>query len=216
MIGKKDILMRLSEFCDLETGRWIDGTWTIEEERRNRERELKFLRQEIKSCRSCPGMNEPGVTEAVCGWGDCCSQVMIVGQSAHRDGMMTDVPFILGSGLYVDAALRTIGRSRVELFWTNAVHCHPERNRPSTTGEKHNCMHYLADEIALVQPTLLVAMGNDAKEAIRSIEQETEKRVASRVFYCKHPAALMRGASPDEVVGWVIKLAAQLAKVFDS
>jgi len=216
MIGKKDILVKLSEFCDLETGRWLPDAWTIEEERRNRERELKFLRQEIRSCRSCPGMNEPGVTEAVCGWGDCCSQVMIVGQSAHRDGMMTDVPFILGSGLYVDAALRTIGRSRVELFWTNAVHCHPERNRPSTTGEKGNCQHYLGDEIALVQPTLLVAMGNDAKEAVRSIEQETGERAAPRVFYCKHPAALMRGASPDEVVGWVIKLAAQLAKVLDS
>jgi len=216
MTGKKDILVRLSEYCDLETGKWLDGVWAIEEDRRNRERELKFLRAEIRSCRSCSGLNEPGITEAVCGWGDCCSKVMIVGQSAHRDGMMTDVPFILGSGLYVDAALRAIGRSRVELFWTNAVHCHPERNRPSTSAEKHNCRHYLGDEIALVRPQLLVAMGNDAKEAVRSIEQTIGERAAPRVFYCKHPAALMRGASPDEVVGWIVKLAAQLSKVLDS
>ncbi len=213
MRTRSEKLVSLEAFCDLETGRWREGAWAREEERRQKERSLRTLRRQMKECHRCPGLNVPGVTDAVVPWGDCTSPILLVGQSAHLDGIRTDVPFIMGSGLFVDAALRIVGLSRCQVMWTNCVLCHPEKNRPSTSSEKRNCLPFLRQAIEVVKPELLVGLGNDAKESIQTIQEAVGEKLAPRTFFCKHPAALMRGASPDEVVNWIVKLAEQMEKV---
>lgn len=210
---RSEILLRLAERMCLESGLWMPGAWMREEERRVKERKLRSIRCDMRECHKCEGMNRAGVTDVVCPWGDPTSPICFVGQSAHWDGIKTDVPFIMGSGLYVDAALWCVGLTRVQAYWCNAVACHPEKNRPSTSKEKAACLPYLQRTLEAVQPELVVALGNDAKESVVAIEESTGEHVAPRRFFCRHPAALMRGASPDECVNWVAKLAEQLSKV---
>jgi len=207
MKTRAELLVRLESVCNLETGGWLVGVWCREEERKVKERALRVQRRQMRECHKCMGMNCRGVTDCVPPWGDSTSPIMLVGQSAHLDGIRTDVPFILGSGLFIDAALGLLSRTRCEVFFANSLACHPERNRPTKPQERLNCREWLRRTIEIVRPKLLVGLGNDAKESVQEIQAESEQVVADRVFYCRHPAALMRSASPDEIVNWIIKLA---------
>ena len=165
-MSKKEKLCDLQDMMCLETGEWRDGQWGREQTRCYREVCMKRLRAAERACTACEGLNVSGITECCPGWGSTMSRVMFVGQSAHRLAMRCDVPFILESGLYVDAALALSGMRREDCFWTNVVHCHPEKNRASTEQEKENCKTWLKMEVEIVRPKLVVALGRDAKEAL--------------------------------------------------
>ena len=131
----------------------------------------------IAACRRCPGLNVKGVTGSAPGYGCETSPVMLVGQSLCRRCMATGVPFTGGSEWLITRALDRAGPGLVkadrllvkaDLFVTNVVHCHPPDDRKSEQHEKDNCRRFLRRELALVRPTLVVALGDDAGTAIRN------------------------------------------------
>lgn len=132
-------------------------------------RARKVLADEILACRRCPGMNEPGVSQAAPGYGSFLSPVVLVGQSLCTECMTTGIPFTGGSGLLIDEALRGARLDKADIFITNVVHCHPAQpdNRKSEAHEKKRCRPFLSREIQLVAPRLVIGLGGDAKEALR-------------------------------------------------
>lgn len=124
---------------------------------------LMTLAQRVRRCRRCPGLNEPGFTQGAPGYGDPNSPVMIVGQSLCGPCMHTQVPFTGGCGRILDDAFRLARIRKNEVFTTNVVHCHPPGNRPSLPEEIKNCSRFLARELALVRPVLVIGLGRDAR-----------------------------------------------------
>ncbi len=129
---------------------------------------------QIAKCNKCPGLNHERVSMSAPGYGDLNAKVMLVGQSLHSYNPETpncQIPFIgpsdkYDSGNLLLEALKASGHQFSDFFTTNALHCHPPGNRPATEKETENCLKYLGAEIELVKPRLVIALGNDARNAI--------------------------------------------------
>jgi uracil-DNA glycosylase len=126
--------------------------------------EIAALVKQIRACQRCPGLNEPGVTQAAPGYGSPSSPVIIVGQSLCKPCMEAQIPFTGGSGRLLDRALDAAGLRKNQVFITNVVHCHPPNNRPSRPLEIENCSEYLLRELAAVRPKLVIGLGTDARQ----------------------------------------------------
>ena len=213
-VGKADKLVALADLVELETGTLHEDRFTYENDLYVKAVQYKRLVRQQRVCRSCPDMNIPSFTQGCAGWGNLNAKIFFVGQSLHEAGMLSALPFIKGSGYSIDAALFLSGLRRHDCFFSNVVHCHPQNNRPSTDEEKSNCRQFLLRELNLVQPKLIVAMGNDAKVAsvewVESFEAWEEK--PPKIYRCKHPATFMY-AAPEQRVDWIIKLSLRMDKV---
>lgn len=131
-------------------------------------RRLKItLDDEIARCRRCDGMNIPGVTASAPGYGCLISPVALVGQSLCEKCMESRVPFTGGSGALIDAGINLAGRKKHDVFISNAVHCHPPKNRASHQHEIINCSPFLHRELEIVRPRLVITLGVDAARALR-------------------------------------------------
>jgi len=210
MSARSDKLEHLSKFCNLETGELDKNSFADLDLLYQKSRQYHRLCQWIRGCDNCLGMNIGRVTEACPGWGNLNADVMFVGQSLHEPGMYSQVPFILGSGLIIDAVLRLSGIDRYDCFWTNVVLCHPERNRASTEEEKSNCWPYLAEMIDIVQPRVVVALGKDAEWGVKRYMDERE--CGWKYLKYQHPASLLY-SSPESRPNWIVKMSLDIDKI---
>jgi uracil-DNA glycosylase family 4 len=124
------------------------------------------LDREINSCQRCDGMNIDHVTESAPGYGSLSSPVALVGQSLCEKCMESKIPFTGGSGELIDASIELADRKKKDLFISNAVHCHPPKNRPSHQHEIINCSPYLHRELEIVRPRLVITLGRDAERVL--------------------------------------------------
>jgi len=212
MIPDSSKLVALSELANLETGTLHTDKFEYENILYGKSLKFKALASRIIACRKCSGLNIKRFTEGCPGWGNLNSDIFFIGQSLHEPGMLSGLPFIQGSGYSIAAALRLSGLKWTDVFFSNVVHCHPENNRPSTEAEKQNCLPYLISELDIVKPKLIVAMGNDAKQAFEVVKEWLMLDKSTRIFKCKHPASFCYGA-PEQRIDWVIKLSQQIDKV---
>ena len=74
-------------------------------------------------------------------------------------------PFYKGSGLLLDKSFAKAGVEKKKLFLTNVVHCHPPRNRDSLDLWIRRCSSYLHEELEIVQPKVVIGLGEDAAQA---------------------------------------------------
>lgn len=155
----------------------------------NRRPKLLQLAQEVKSCRRCPGMNLPGITESAPGYGCGTSPVMIVGQSLCGPCMATQIPFTGGCGALLERAFQRADVLKASLFITNVVHCHPPDNRPSHEHEITNCLGYLEAEIATVRPSIAIGLGKDACAALSRI---AKRHSYTQFRFLQHPSYVRR------------------------
>ena len=212
-ITRSEKLTALQNLMNLETGELYEDLFTWENSLYEKAIRKKSLDRQIKKCRLCPGLNIPRFTESAPGWGNLNANIFFVGQSLHKPGVASGLPFIIGSGYLVDAALRLSGLTRNDVFISNVVHCHPADNRSSLDAEKTNCLPYLEAELSIVQPKLIVALGNDAKQLL-PVNLGKGGYEKTKVFYVKHPAALIHdGGDPKDKYSWIVKMSMQIDKV---
>jgi len=197
-------LTELQKYMNLETGVIDESAFVWENSLYEKGLRKKILDSKILNCGKCEGMNIKRLSEACCGWGDLNADIFFVGQSLHRVGMLTGLPFIQGSGYMLDAALRLSGLTRYDVFISNVVHCHPPGNRGSTESEKKNCLPYLREELSIVEPKMVVALGNDAKEALNELNV--------KALCMTHPAKFMY-SEPEGRYNWIVKLSLEMDKV---
>lgn len=122
--------------------------------------------------------------------------------------MQTQIPFTKGSGYLIDAVLSVVGLERKDTFISNVLHCHPPHNRASELYEIRYCKPYLIEELELVQPKLVIVLGNDAARVLKA----STILIEAKFLYVKHPAYFLRKGwqgSKD----WAIRLAIEMEKV---
>lgn len=192
-------------------------------------RRLKItLDTEIANCRRCDGMNIPGVTASAPGYGCLTSPVALVGQSLCEKCMESQIPFTEGSGDLIDEGIAFAGLKKEQVFISNAVHCHPPKNRASHQHEIINCAPFLHRELEIVRPRLVITLGRDAERVMNFFFPRARVSVppfepprgrlpkgVPLVFVAKHPSWIQRQHDIELEAGYKANLAAAIRWSFD-
>jgi uracil-DNA glycosylase family 4 len=119
---------------------------------------LSDLADKYKSCQKC----ELGKTRTnlVFGQGLPQATVMFIGEGPGADEDAQGVPFVGRAGRLLTKMIDTLGINRQDVYITNIVKCRPPENRNPTPAEISCCMPILKQQIELVNPKLIVTLGN--------------------------------------------------------
>jgi DNA polymerase len=192
------------------------------------------LDDEISNCRRCDGMNVKHVTASAPAYGCLTSPVALIGQSLCEKCMQTRIPFTGGSGELIERSIKHAGHEKPDLFISNAVHCHPPKNRRSHEHEIVNCSPYLHRELEIVRPQLVITLGRDAERVLSFFYPGARFHPGARVssegfepprgrlpkgvpyiFNAKHPSWVQRQHNQRLEDDYVSSLAAAIRWSFD-
>lgn len=161
------------------------------------------LKKQITACISCDLCKT--ATNIVFGVGSKNAKVMFIGEAPGANEDLQGEPFVGRAGMLLNAMLQSIGLKREDVYITNILKCRPPNNRDPLPQEIKLCTAYLLQEIALVQPKVLVAVGRIAAQFLLNTA-ETMGRMRNRTYHygqqkiplivTYHPAYLLR--SPSE------------------
>jgi uracil-DNA glycosylase family protein len=190
---------------------------------------LAELKAQTMRCRECP-IGE-FATQSVIGEGAAHAKLMLVGEQPGDQEYLQGHPFVGPAGKLLARALEAAGIPREQLFVSNAVkHFKFELrgkrriHKSPTQREAAACLHWLEDEIALVRPQAIVALGSTAARSLtgRAVPVMAERghwlvRADGRkVLITLHPSALLRAPSEDreEAFAAFVKDLKQARKLF--
>jgi uracil-DNA glycosylase len=128
--------------------------------------------------------------------------LMVVGEAPGADEDAQGEPFVGRAGKLLDEMLRAIGRSRQEdTYVANVVKCRPPGNREPAEDEAESCRAYLEQQLRLVQPRLILALGRVAAQRLLVTDTPIGKMrgqtyawgpAGTPLMVTYHPAYLLR------------------------
>lgn len=169
------------------------------------------LRQSVAACEAC-GLCASR-RQTVFGTGHEQARWMIVGEAPGEQEDRQGEPFVGPAGQLLDAMLRATGRDRGTdlaggVFIANVLKCRPPANRNPAPEEVQRCEPFLARQVALVQPKLIIAMGRFAvqsllrtTEPIGKLRGRVHRYEGVPVIVTYHPAYLLRNPA-DKAKAW--------------
>lgn len=122
---------------------------------------LDEVAQAMRQCTTC-GLCTSG-TNIVPGEGNPTAEVMFVGEGPGFHEDKEERPFVGAAGQFLHELLATIGLKREEVFITNMVHARPPDNRDPSQEELAASWPYLAAQVSLIKPKLIVTLGRHSK-----------------------------------------------------
>jgi DNA polymerase len=153
------------------------------------------LVSEINGCTLCTLSAKR--TRAVPGDGSRTADIMFIGEGPgfyeDRDGL----PFVGPAGKLLDELLMSIGLSRQEVYITNMIKCRAPNNRDPLPGEIDACRPYLARQLDLIAPKVIVTLGRFSfarffpGETISKARGKPRKWGDITVYPMYHPAAAL-------------------------
>jgi DNA polymerase len=162
---------------------------------------LEQIAADIRACIACPLHKTR--TNTVPGEGAARPLVLVIGEGPGADEDATGRPFVGRAGKLLDDMLASKGRIGLyrdaNCFIANVVKCRPPENRDPLPEESAACAPFLARQIALLNPRLILALGRTAAQTLLRSE-EGIGRLRGR-FYdyggipllpSYHPSALLR------------------------
>jgi len=157
--------------------------------------QLRTIREEILHCQKCPLAK--GRKNAVPGEGPASVDVMFIGEGPGYHENQQGKPFVGQAGMFLDELLASADLKREEVFITNVVKCRPPDNRDPMPEELAACAHYLDEQIALLDPKVIVTLGrfsmakfieNGKITQIHGKSHQVGKRLIVTMY---HPAAAL-------------------------
>ena len=94
------------------------------------------------------------------------ARIMFIGEAPGRDEDLQGKPFVGRAGKLLDRMLASIGLSENEVYITNTVYWRPPGNRTPTPQEIESCAPFLARQIELLKPDIIVLLGGAAAKSI--------------------------------------------------
>lgn len=141
-------------------------------------------------------------TNVVFGSGNADADVMFVGEGPGQQEDEQGLPFVGRSGQLLEQLLGEIGLERGDVYIGNVVKCRPPKNRDPRPDEIDACKRYLRTQLALIQPKVVVTLGNFAsKLLLRTDTGITRLRGTAYEWWGRflvptfHPAAALRGSA---------------------
>lgn len=140
-------------------------------------------------------------TNVVFGVGDPDARLMLVGEAPGRNEDMQGEPFVGAAGQLLDELLGSIGMTRGEVYIANVLKCRPPGNRDPKEDEIDSCKGYLREQIRMIQPEVVVTLGNFATKLLVPTDLGITRMRGRRIDWWLgatliptfHPAAALRG-----------------------
>jgi len=130
----------------------------------NTERLRVLDETQVKNCRKCR-LHE-GRTQTVFGQGNAAARIVFVGEGPGFEEDKQGLAFVGPAGQLLTRMIGAMGLSREEVYICNVVKCRPPENRTPLADEILACNPYLREQLSIVQPELIVALGAPAAKTL--------------------------------------------------
>jgi uracil-DNA glycosylase family 4 len=175
-----------------------------------KEQRLAPVRERVAVCLRCPHLASSR-TQTVFGVGNVNAELMFIGEAPGADEDRRGEPFVGRAGQLLTKIIAAMGFGREEVYIANVLKCRPDMppgapgNRPPTPNEMATCLPYLIEQIEIIGPRVLVALGATAVEGLLEI-REPMGRLRGRwhsyqetpLMITYHPSYLLRNQSNTE------------------
>ena len=177
---------------------------------------LAALRAHIGECTRCK-LHALGRSQVVFGVGNPDADLMFVGEAPGRDEDLQGIPFVGVAGQLLTKIIEAIHLKRDDVYIANVIKCRPPQNRNPEPDEVETCEPFLFEQIDIIKPKVIVALGKFAAQALlRTLDPIS--RLRGRVYDYRgaklvptfHPAFLLRNPSSKREVWEDMKLVRRL------
>lgn len=171
---------------------------------------LAAIEEAVKVCRKCENL-AAFRTQTVFGVGNPDADLMFVGEAPGADEDRLGEPFVGRAGELLSKIITAMGLSRDDVYIANVLKCRPDipkgqpGNRPPTPMEMQRCLPYLREQIAIIRPRALVALGKTAvagltgcDESMGSMRGRWFEFAGIPLLPTYHPSYLLRNGSNVE------------------
>jgi len=157
------------------------------------------LESRVAHCERCP--LHATRTRPVFGVGSRQAQWLIVGEAPGAEEDARGEPFVGRAGQLLNSMLRAVGLKREEVYIANVLKCRPPGNRDPAPLEAAECLPYLEQQIALLNPKIMLAVGRIAAQNLLRTESPLGRlrkqvhrfgRSQVPLIATYHPAYLLR------------------------
>ncbi len=159
---------------------------------------LEAIRQDIGDCTRCQLAFE-GRHKIVFGDGDPNAELLFVGEGPGADEDEQGIPFVGRAGQLLNNMILAMGLDRQRVYIANIVKCRPPKNRVPEPAEANTCTQFLFQQIGVVRPKLIVALGATAatyllgsKAALSVLRGKLHDCMGTKLIVTYHPAYLLR------------------------
>jgi len=167
---------------------------------------LESVEAVLGDCRRCKLCE--GRTHIVFGVGSPAAEIMFVGEGPGADEDAQGVPFVGRAGkLLTDIIEKGMGLGRADVYIANVVKCRPPKNRNPEPDEIVACEPFLARQIAVIRPRVLVTLGRVPTQSLLQNRTPISKQRGRWTQYrgvplmpTFHPAYLLRNPAEKRVV----------------
>ncbi len=165
------------------------------------------LKAAVAACSAC-GLRKT-CTQTVLGVGDEQADWLLAGEAPGAEEDARGEPFVGQAGKLLDGMLAGIGLKRgLDVYIANVLKCRPPGNRNPEPAEVEQCSPFLARQVALIRPRLILAMGRFACQtllgtdaSIASLRGRLHRYQDVPLIVTYHPAYLLRNL-PDKAKAW--------------
>lgn len=166
---------------------------------------------EIADCTKCP-LHETR-NRTVPGDGPLDAKLMLIGEAPGKDEDEQGKPFVGRAGRLLTEALEMEGLNRQKVYIANIIKCRPPDNRLPKAGERKTCLPYLLRQIEIVDPKVIVLLGNTSikaivnKTGVLSLRGEFIEHEGRLYLPTLHPSAVLRNRTRLPMLVEDLKLA---------
>ena len=171
---------------------------------------LAAVQARVAVCTKCPHL-ACSRTQTVFGVGNPDAEIMFIGEAPGVEEDAQGEPFVGRAGQLLTRIIRAMGLAREDVYIANILKCRPDLppgsfgNRVPTPLEMQTCRPYLVEQIDIIQPEVLVALGAVAVEGLlgtrgtmRDLRGRWHSYNGTPLMITYHPAYLLRNQSRSE------------------
>ena len=158
---------------------------------------LADLEKKYCTCQRCPLGDTRN--KLVFGAGNSKARLMFIGEGPGADEDAQGLPFVGRAGRLLTSMIEVIGIDRPDVYITNVVKCRPPGNRNPALEEIACCQPILDQQVSLIDPDLIVTLGNVPLKTLMPGSPGITKARGQRMSYQRwpliptfHPAYLLR------------------------
>jgi len=155
------------------------------------------LQNQVSKCQKCSLSKIRKQT--VFGEGNINAEWMLIGEAPGQNEDLEGKPFLGQAGFLLTEMLRAIGLQRESVYITNVLKCSPPKNRDPKVEELKSCNDYLQQQIGLVNPKIILAVGRvaaqtllETKKPLSELRGLTHQVNGIPTVVVYHPAYLLR------------------------
>ncbi len=170
------------------------------------------LEARVAGCTACP--LHQGRTQTVFGVGDRAAEWMVIGEAPGEQEDLQGEPFVGRAGQLLNEMIRAVGLRREAVYIANVIKCRPPKNRDPAPEEAAACEHYLKQQVALIKPKIILAVGRIAAQNLLKTGTPIGKLRGQVHYYGQiplivtyHPAYLLRSQTEKRRAWEDLKLA---------